>query len=101
MAQDVVNVLFPGDSRDLLARYADGVRGFNQTGGTPPENVVIAHTDEGLHVTLVWGEGVDHELLGRFLLGRLDDLGLPRPRVIHGTLATTSWGSLTGVAADS
>lgn len=101
MAQDVVNLLFAGDSRDLLKRYADGVRLFSQTGGTAPEQLVIAHSDDGLHVTLVWGEGVDHELLGRFLLGRLEDLGLPRPQVIHGTLATTSWGSLTALDADS
>lgn len=101
MAQDVVNLLFPGDSRDLLERYADGVRQFSQDGGTPPEQLVIAHADEGLHVTLVWGEGVDHELLGHFLLGRLGELGLPRPQVVHGTLATSSWESLSALAAGS
>lgn len=98
MAQDVVNLLFPGDSRALLPCYAEGLREFSQTGGTPPERLVIAHSEEGLHVTLVWGEGVDHELLGRFLLGRLDKLGLPRPQVVHGTLATTSWKSLMAQA---
>jgi hypothetical protein len=94
MAQDVVNLLFAGDSLDLLPRYADGVRQYRETGGAPPEHLVIAHSDEGLHVTLVWPEGVDHEGLGRFLLGRLGELDLPRPRVNHGTLATTSWNAL-------
>lgn len=99
MAQDVVNVLFAGDSHALLPRYAEGVRRFHDTGGTAPEQLVIAHSDEGLSVTLVWGEGIDHEHLGHFLLGRLDDLGLPRPQVNHGTLATNSWDSLTSLAA--
>lgn len=98
MAQDVINLLFPGDSSDLLARYAEGVRQFNRTGGRAPEQVVIAHSGAGLNVTLVWGEGVDHELLGRFMLSRIDDLGLPFPQVSHGTLATTSWDALTEVA---
>lgn len=99
MAQDVVTLLFAGDSADLLPRYADGVRQFRDTGGVAPEHLVVAHGDQGLNVTLVWGEGVDHELLGRFLLGRLDQLGLPMPRVDHGTLATTSWDALAGVEA--
>lgn len=96
MAQDVINLLFPGESTDLLPRYANGVRQFHENGGTAPECLVVGHSDEGLHITLVWGEGVDHELLGRFLLARLADLGLPRPQVNHGTLATTSWDKLTG-----
>jgi hypothetical protein len=98
MAQDVINLLFPGDSTDLLRRYADGVRQFRENGGAAPESLVVGHSDEGLHVTLVWGEGVDHELLGRFLLARLADLGLPRPQVNHGSLATTSWDELTATS---
>lgn len=97
MAQDVINLLFPGDSDDLLPRYAGGVRQFSETGGTAPEHLVVAHSDAGLHVTLVWGDGVDHELLGHFLLGRLGELGLPRPEVNHGTLATTSWDALAAL----
>lgn len=99
MAQDVVNLLFAGDSAELLPRYAAGVRQFDDAGGVAPEQVVVAHGSAGLNVTLVWGDGVDHELLGRFLLGRLGELGLPMPRVDHGTLATSSWDDLTATAA--
>ena len=95
MSQDVINLLFPGDSRALLPRYAEGARRFRDNGGTAPEQIVLAHSDEGLHVTLVWGEGISHELLGRHMLGLLDELGMPFPKVNHGTLATTSWESLT------
>ena len=98
MAQDVVNLLFPGDARQLLPRYAEGTSQFSRAGGTPPEMLVVAHTTEGLHVTLVWGEGVDHEHLGQFLLSRLEQLDLPRPQVSHGTLAMTSWQQLTAAA---
>lgn len=94
MAQDVINLLFPGDSHELLPRYAAGVGRFRDEGGTAPQDLVIAHSEQGLHVTLVWGEGVDHELLGRFLFGRLAELGLPMPQVNHGTLATNSWDAL-------
>lgn len=99
MTQDVINLLFAGDSHDLLPRYGDGIRRFRDSGGVGPEQLVVAHSDQGLHVTLVWGEGVDHELLGHFLLGRLTELGLPRPTVNHGTLATTSWNTLSAVTS--
>jgi hypothetical protein len=49
-------------------------------------------------VTLVWGEGVDHEQLGRHMLGLLAQLGLPRPQATHGELVTTSWVDLTAEA---
>lgn len=100
MAQEVINLLFPGDSNDLLPRYAAGVRQFTDSGGVPPQQIVIAHGEQGLHVTLVWGEGIDHELLGHFMLHRLDELGLPRPQASHGTLATASWHSLTATSAN-
>jgi hypothetical protein len=99
MAQDVINALFPGDSHDLLTRYSEGVRRFREAGGTPPEHAILAHTEAGLHVTLVWGEGIDHALLGNHMRGLLGELGLPMPRVIHGDLATTSWESLAPVGA--
>jgi hypothetical protein len=99
MTQDVVNLLFAGDSHALLPRYAEGARRYRAGGGTAPEQVVIAHCDAGLHVTLVWGEGVNHEELGRHMLGLLQELEMPFPRVDHGTLATASWESLTAVPA--
>ena len=94
MAQEVINALFTGDSQDLFPRYAEGIRRFRAADGTPPEQVVIAHTDEGLHVTLVWGEGVSHDILGTHMRSLIGELGLPMPRGNHGTLATTSWSSL-------
>lgn len=91
MAQEVINALFAGDSHDLLPRYAEGIRRFREAGGIPPEQFAVAHTDEGLHVTLVWGEGISHGLLGNHMRGVIGELGLPLPSVSHGTLATTSW----------
>jgi hypothetical protein len=95
MAQDVINALFGGDSRELLPRYAEGVRRFADAGGTPPEQVLVAHSPEGLHVTLLWGEGVSHEVLGAHMRGLIAELGLPLPQVNHGTLAAASWTELT------
>jgi hypothetical protein len=95
MAQDVIALLFAGDSKALLPNYAEGARRFQQSGGTPPEDIVVAHSPEGLLVTLVWGEGVDHETFGRHMLGLLGELGLPFPRISHGTLETSSWTALT------
>jgi hypothetical protein len=93
MTQEVINALFAGDSQDLLPRYAEGIRRFRESGGAAPEQFAIAHTDAGLHVTLVWPEGIGHELLGNHMRGVIGELGLPMPTVSHGTLATTSWES--------
>jgi hypothetical protein len=98
MAQDVVSLLFAGDSRTLLPLYQDGVRRYRESGGPSPEGLVVAHGEDGLIVTLVWGEGVDHEQLGRHMLGQLAQLGLPRPQATHGELVTTSWVDLTAQA---
>ncbi|MGN6722501.1 MAG: hypothetical protein ACTHJM_07805 [Marmoricola sp.] len=94
MAQEVINALFAGDSHDLFPRYAEGIRRFRAAGGVAPEQLAIAHSDEGLRVTLVWGDGISHGLLGNHMRGVIDELGLPLPEVSHGTLATTSWESL-------
>lgn len=98
MPQDVIALMFPGNSEELLPRYAEGARRYRDNGGTAPEQVVVAHGDEGLLVSLVWGEGVSHELFGRHMLGLLTELDLPFPRVDHGTVATSSWDSLTARA---
>lgn len=98
MAQDVIALLFAGDSKALLPNYAEGARSFGQSGGTAPEHIVVAHSPEGLLVTLVWGDGVDHEKFGRHMLGLIGELGLPFPRVNHGTLETSSWTALTAAA---
>jgi hypothetical protein len=94
MAQDVVSLLFAGDSRTLLPLYQDGVRRYRESGGTAPERLVVAHGEQGLMVTLVWGDGVDHEQLGRHMLSVIGELGLPRPQATHGDLVTTSWADL-------
>ena len=93
MAQEVINALFAGNSQELLPRYAEGIRRFREAGGVAPEQFTVAHSDEGLHVTLVWGDGIGHELLGNHMRGLIGELGLPLPQVNHGTLATTSWES--------
>lgn len=98
MAQDVVSLLFAGDSRALLPLYQDGVRRYHESGHPSPEALVVAHGAEGLMVTLVWGDGVDHEQLGRHMLGLITELGLPRPRATHGELVTASWADLAAGA---
>lgn len=98
MTQEVINALFAGDSAELLPRYAEGIRRFVDAGGTPPEQVVVAHAADGLHVTLLWGEGVSHEVLGTHMRGLIGELGLPLPTVSHGTLAAASWDELTAAA---
>jgi hypothetical protein len=95
MAQDVVSLLFPGDARDLLPRYREGTKRYAETGAPSPEHLVVATSDEGLMITLVWGEGIDHEQLGRHMLSSLTELGLPFPRPTHGVLVTASWAELT------
>ena len=99
MAQEVINALFAGDSEELLPRYAEGLRRFVDAGGTPPEQLVVAHSPQGLHVTLVWGEGISHELLGTHMRGLIGELGLPMPSVVHGALAAASWDELATSAA--
>jgi hypothetical protein len=98
MAQDVVSLLFAGDSRTLLPLYQDGVRRYRDSGGPSPERLVVAHGEEGLMVTLVWGDGFDHEQLGHHMLTLIAELGLPRPQATHGDLVTTSWADLTANA---
>ena len=95
MAQDVVSLLFAGDSQTLLPLYQDGLRRYRETSGPSPEHLVVAHGEEGLMVILVWGDGVDHEQLGHHMLAAIGELGLPRPRATHGDLVTTSWNDLT------
>ncbi|GAC1524724.1 MAG: hypothetical protein NVS3B1_12850 [Marmoricola sp.] len=99
MAQEVINALFAGDSQELLPRYAAGIQRFQSAGGPVPEQVAIAHSPEGLHVTLIWPEGVSHEVLGTHMRGLIRELGLPLPQVNHGTLVTTSWASLAQLAS--
>jgi hypothetical protein len=98
MAQDVVSLLFAGDTRVLLPLYQDGVRRYRASAGPSPERLVVAHGDDGLMVTLVWGDGVNHDQLGRHMLALIGELGLPRPHATHGDLVTTSWADL---AADA
>jgi hypothetical protein len=99
VSQDVIALLFPGNSDELLPRYAEAARRFRDSGGTAPEHIVVAHGEDGLLISLVWGPDVSHELLGRHMLGLLTELGLPFPRVNHATLATDSWDALTASAA--
>lgn len=94
MSKDVVSLVFPGESHELLLRYAEGAAAWRRQGGTDPDAAVIAHGEDGLMVTLVWGEGIDHEGFGRHMLSSLQNLDLPFPRIAHGKLSTTSWDDL-------
>jgi hypothetical protein len=96
MAKDVVSLIFPGDAADLLPRYTEAARRWD---GLRPEQAVIAHGDNGLMVTVVWGEGIAHDLLGKHMVGLLEELGLPFPQVQHGTLAAASWEQLVSTIA--
>lgn len=98
MTQEVINALFAGDSHDLLPRYAEGIRRFQAQGGPAPEQFILAHGPEGLHVTLVWPVGISHEVLGTHMRSLIGELGLPLPQVNHGTLATASWVALAEVS---
>ena len=95
MAKEVISLLFEGDAPTLLAGYREGVRRYRESGAAAPEQIIVAESSEGLMVTLVWGESVDHEGLGRFMRGVIEELGLPLPRPTHGTLSTNSWTQLT------
>ena len=95
MSQDVVTLLFPGDSAQLLPRYAEAAHRFRDGGNPSPDQTIVAHTDDGLLVVLVWGQGVNHDRLGAHVQGLLGELELPFPRVDHGTLAVDSWETLT------
>ena len=94
MAQDVISLVFPGEPRQLLDRYAEGARRWQHAGRVAPENIVVAAANDGLLVTLVWGEGVDHHDFGSHMLGLLDELGLPFPNVTHAEVFTDSWMDL-------
>jgi hypothetical protein len=98
VSREVVSVLFEGDASDLLHRYAEGARRWDERGGVRPESAVIALGDGGLLVTLVWGEGVDHHDFGAHMLSVISELGLPRPTVNHGVLATPDWYGLVELA---
>jgi hypothetical protein len=95
VTQDVVSLLFPGDSQALLPRYAQGAQSWQAAGGAQPESIVAAHTEDGLLVTLVWAEGHDHHEFGSHMLTLVRAEELPRPRVTHGLLITNSWDHLT------
>lgn len=96
MSQDVVSLLFPGDSADLLPAYAGGARSWHASGMPAPDVAVVAHADQGLLVTLVWGEGMDHHEFGAHMLTLVQSGELPRPQVQHGVLATQDWAALQG-----
>ncbi len=95
MSLDVVTLLFPGNSAQLLPRYAEAAHRFRDGGSTGPDQTIVAHTDDGLLVVLVWGQGVGHDRFGAHVQGLLGELELPFPRVDHGTLAADSWETLT------
>jgi hypothetical protein len=87
MAQDAVIVRFPGNPELVAPRYANGLRQFQEAApNTRPDVIFLGRstkTPNELVVVLLWPEGVDHHVLGGFLLERLASLGLERPSAVE------------------
>ncbi len=101
MAQEAVWLLFPGKPEEVAARYAEGVRRFRAANPqVAPETVFVGRSENdpnALAVMLLWPEGVSHELLGRFLLKELRELGLERPRADHVTVMAKGWDPVSAI----
>ena len=54
-------------------------------------------TQDALVVVLLWPPGVDHGVLGGFLLPQLKELGLERPSVDHLTVETVGFDAISSV----
>jgi hypothetical protein len=99
MARDAVIVRFPGDPKVVAPRYAEGLRRFRTAHpDIQPETIFLGSSDvtpNTLVVVLLWPEGVDHNVLGQFLVQNLKDLGLERPSgVDHLAVSTTGLAAI-------
>jgi hypothetical protein len=90
MAREATVVRFAGDPERLLPRYAEGLRRFAAAHPSlRPDALFVSQSDaapDALVAVLLWPEGVDHGVLGGFLLPQLKELGLERPTVEHLTV---------------
>jgi len=100
--REAVILSFPGDPQQVAKAYAAGVRRFS--GERPdirPDVCFIGTSDrqrDALVVVLLWPEGTSHEILGKFLLPRLAELGLPRPtQVDHVGVAAAGWDAIVAL----
>jgi hypothetical protein len=103
MNRDAVILTFPGDPQQIARAYADGIRRFSaERADARPDACFIGTSDRqpnALVVTLLWPAGVSHEHLGRFLLARLAELGLPRPsQVDHINVIAAGWDAVGAVS---
>jgi hypothetical protein len=87
MIQEATIVRFSGDPDQLRPRYAEGLRRFAAAHPSlRPETIFIGRSKEApgaLIAVLLWPDGVDHGLLGGFLIPKLKELGLEPPNVEH------------------
>jgi len=101
MAQQATIVRFPGNPDDLIPRYAEGLRRFSAAHpDIRPETMFLGRSDatpNALVVVLLWPPGVDHGVLGGFLLPHLKELGLERPSVDHLTVGTVGFDAISSV----
>jgi hypothetical protein len=96
MSHQAVIVRFPGDPEQLARAYSEGIRRFRTANPTiRPDACFLGHSDrttDALVVVLLWPEGTSHEVLGKFLVERLGELGLPRPdQVDHVAVGAAGW----------
>lgn len=99
MAQESVIVKFPGNPERLAPRYAEGLRRFRATRpDIRPETIVLGRSDrapDALVVVILWPEGVDHHVLGGFILEELENIGLERPTAVdHLTVSGVGWDAI-------
>jgi len=104
MAQDAVIVRFPGSPDVMAARYAEGLRRFGEANPTiRPLTMFLGRseqTPDALVVVLLWPEGVDHTILGGFLLRHLAELGLERPSAIdHLSISHVGFDAIASIRA--
>jgi hypothetical protein len=96
MTRQAVVIRFPGDPQQLAKSYAEGIRKFQAAHPTVrPEACFLGRTDrkaDALVVVLLWPEGTSHEVLGKFLVERLAEVGLPRPdQIDHMAVDAAGW----------
>ncbi len=99
MAQDATIVRFPGNPDDLIPRYAEGLRRFSVAHpGIRPATIFLGRSDvteNALVVVVLWPQGIDHGVLGDFLLPQLKELGLERPSVDHLAVETVGFDAIS------
>jgi len=98
---EAVVVHFPGDPALLAPRYAEAIRRFRETHPeVRPRSIFLGRGDGELVAVIVWPRAVGHEVLGRFMQGVVDSVGLPFPNLAtHLDVAVDGWDELAALPA--